>query len=379
MLKRINPAGASSGQTLPSASIKCLTNVIGFHYSPLVQNISSPAPAMIKTNVFTARCVVALVLFVLFTGGTALGINRCQISVGMANNNRYAYDTAEECSPLHSVPFGNWGVSSNVGFKVNGEQFKGWDRPCNQTNPQWNSCSVDYVKPDPDCEVLNFPDNLGTYPFPANGYPWTDSYSHNNSVFTFEDKCVDQYSPCGTGWYGGTYVYVPVSRVVDSDNDWIMDSGGCMDLDGQQLVMTSNFMTVYELDSPDPDDVINTLFFPNVSVTLNCVPEGCWADTDTDLNGQPDDVNTQTSSAYVYPNMYEDNYSNVSYATDTGVPAKRIDATIRIGSVSGGYLGIYPCNQMEEDTCNNFPTSHWWDEDTCTCVWYEGSGGRSAE
>lgn len=46
----------------------------------------------------------------------------------MSNNNRYAYDTAEECWPNgHSVPFGNWGVSSNVGSKQNANQFEGWN------------------------------------------------------------------------------------------------------------------------------------------------------------------------------------------------------------------------------------------------------------
>ncbi len=314
--------------------------------------------------------IAVFTLFLTLLAGAGYAQTRCLISAGMANHNRYAYDTAEECSWPHTIPFGNWGVSSNVGFKLNGEQFKGWDRPCSQTNPQWNSCSVGYVKPDLDCTRLNFPDNLGSFPYPTNGYPFTDSYNHNDSVFApLFQKCVDQYSPCGVSFYGGASIAVPVSPVVDYDYDGIMDSGGCLDLNGYQVLVQQNFMTVYELDHPDPDDVINSLFYPDVSVTLSCSPESCFAVNDLDFNRQVDDIADQSSPAYVHPYLYQNNNNLISYSTDPGVPAKRIDATIRIGSVFGLYSGPYPCNPADEEACSNMSLM-WWDSSTCSCQPY---------
>lgn len=154
-------------------------------------------------------------LFTLLFGlsGTAqvFAQGQCSFTINMSNNNRYAYDTAEECfnCPVvcHSVPFGNWGVSSNIGSKQNGNQFEGWNPGCSYTTPraqvQWNSCSVDYVKPDLDCQRLNFPDYAGLFPYPAsnnppNNYPFSDPFSYNNSVPPYgSSRCVDQHSPCG--------------------------------------------------------------------------------------------------------------------------------------------------------------------------------------
>ena len=76
------------------------------------------------------KCPLKPLLFLLVFGISAsesiFGQASCTFSVNMVNHNRYAYDTVEECSLPHTVPFGNWGVSSNVGSKQDGEQFKGW-------------------------------------------------------------------------------------------------------------------------------------------------------------------------------------------------------------------------------------------------------------
>ena len=37
----------------------------------------------------------------------------------------------------------------------------------------------------------------------------------------------------------------------DSNSDGILDSGGCLSLNGQTLTIPNNYMTVYELDTPD--------------------------------------------------------------------------------------------------------------------------------
>lgn len=66
--------------------------------------------------------IVALILASPFTANL-FAQGQCSFSINMVNNNRYAYDTAEECAPnVHSVPFGNWGVSSNVDSKQDAGQ-----------------------------------------------------------------------------------------------------------------------------------------------------------------------------------------------------------------------------------------------------------------
>ncbi|HEV2853673.1 MAG TPA: carboxypeptidase regulatory-like domain-containing protein [Thermoanaerobaculia bacterium] len=296
----------------------------------------------------------------------------CSFSVSMVNHNRYAYDTAEECSWPHSVPFGNWGVSSNVGSKRDADQFKGWNTACSEIKVEWNSCSRDYVKPDLDCRRLNFPDPAGTYPYPANGYPFTDSYGHNNYVPAAggNQTCVDQYSPCGPNVYGTVSYNAGVSPIQDLDGDNILDAGGCKDLDGYQIGVQQNFMTVYELDPNDSDDVINSLYFPNVWATLRCTPESCYAVNDNNYDGWIDDIWNQFSPEYVQPYLYQDNQNRISYSTDPGVLAKRIDATIRIGLVSSRYSGPYPagyCAPGQEEDCLRQGGAYWWDQSTCTC------------
>lgn len=212
-----------------------------------------------------------LLLALLFAlSGTAqfFAQGQCSFTVNMSNNNRYAYDTAEECWPnAHSVPFGNWGVSSNVGSWQNANQFEGWNPGCSYSSPraqvQWNSCLVDYVKPDPNCQRLNFPDTARLFPYPANGYPFSDRFWYNDTVWPHinNSTCVDQYSPCGVSIYGGVGVTVGVSAQVDQDGDGIADAGGCKDLDGRRFEVQQNFMTVYELDPWARDAVIQSIYF----------------------------------------------------------------------------------------------------------------------
>ncbi|MEP7270731.1 MAG: hypothetical protein ABI882_04470 [Acidobacteriota bacterium] len=274
---------------------------------------------------------------------------RCVISVNLVNHNRYAYQTAEECDGFfHTAPWGNWGVNSNVGTRRDTDQFKGWLQPCEQTKVEWNSCSVQSRYRTVD--YLNFPSwrerrdgrlSLGIYyPYPANGYPFSDSFSWNNAVAPYgRDTHVDQYSPCGPSTYGGIQLSLVVSALRDTDNDGIPDAGGCADLNGQLLRVQQNFMSVYELDTPDPDDLIESIYFPDLAVTLRCSPNGCVAIGDDDFNGFPDDVNNQFSPAYMWPTLYQDQHDVVCRPSDAGVPCKRIDATIRIGRIFGVYSG----------------------------------------
>ncbi len=280
-----------------------------------------------KTTLGTMVALAALTL-----PAVAEAANHCSVSLRLYNHNRFAYDTDEECpGGIHSVPFGNWGVSSNVGSKTNGHQFEGWHPHCSATSlVQWNSCAVEYVRPDLDCQRLNFPHPTVSYPSPP-GYPFADIYPHNDcATGSFPCRCVDQVSPCGANDYGGKIVHYAVTAPWDSDCDGIEDTGGCADLDGRTVWVSNNFMTVYELDWPDADDVIQTLYYPNVSVRLDCDVDSCWAVGDSNRDGLLDDLQNRSSSAWKWPTRYIDEWNQ---------DRKRIDATIRIGKVTATYSG----------------------------------------
>ena len=80
----------------------------------------------------------------------------CRISTsGLTRNRRVAGPIHAECPiSIHSVPFGNWGVTSNFGQKQDGNQFQGWcheTRVCDNNGNcstecrdgwyEWNSCT----------------------------------------------------------------------------------------------------------------------------------------------------------------------------------------------------------------------------------------------
>ena len=52
----------------------------------------------------------------------------CRLEVTYMNKDRYweGAPWAAECDWPHTVPFGNIGVDSNVGFRYNARQFRGW-------------------------------------------------------------------------------------------------------------------------------------------------------------------------------------------------------------------------------------------------------------
>ncbi len=262
---------------------------------------------------------------------------RCTVSVQMVNHNRYAYETAEECSRFfHSVPWGNWGVSSNVGSRQDTDQFKGWRQPCSQRKVEWNSCSQRSRYRSPT--YLNFPNQFVAYPYPANGYPFSDSHLWNDTVPPFGNTYnVDQYSPCGPNVYGGFQVTLAVPPRVDYEGDGIYDAGGCADLAGYALSVQENFMSVYELDAPDSDDLIESLYFPDMSVNLSCTPDVCFAVGDGDYDGWIDDIYDQSSAVYMWPTLYQDDNGITCRPGDAQVPCKRIDATVRIGRVTSYY------------------------------------------
>lgn len=168
----------------------------------------------------------------------------CVLQFGVWNQSRhFPGDVAVECSWPHTVPFGNWGVESNLGRRRDGQQFEGWHVPPGETTFQWNSCTTQWPYTRPNC----------TY------------YNYNN--------CTEQYTIKLVNSHAGGFDTIPVSCPYDWDGDGYCDSGGCQDLGGYWI--GNNWMDLYELDWPDPDDFITRLTFPNVGVALSCTVWSC--------------------------------------------------------------------------------------------------------
>jgi hypothetical protein len=254
--------------------------------------------------------------------------------VELVNHNRYAYQTAEECEAgFHTVPWGNWGVNSNVGRRTDTDQFKGWRQNCSETKVEWNSCSSRLLFRTPN--YLNFPSQTAYIAYPL-FYPWRDAYDWNDFVPPFGISYnVDQYSPCGWNSYGSTTLNLPVTARSDTNGDGIFDKGGCLDLNGKTFTTTGNFMSVYELDSPDADDHIQTMLFPDLTVTLRCTTDACWQVGDRNNDGWHDDTGDFWSGDYKWPFLYENPAGQQSRADERKPQAKRIDASIRIGRLQG--------------------------------------------
>lgn len=291
------------------------------------------SPRFFTRNFWAATCCC---LWVLLAAVPALA-QRCVVRVELVNHNRYAYQTAEECDGLfHSAPWGNWGVNSNVGKRLDTDQFKGWHNPCSQTKVEWNSCSS---RGNFRSEAyLNFPSRLSLYPYPSNWYPLSDAFAWNDVIVPFGSAYnVDQYSPCGWNKYGETSLIFAVTPRVDSNGDGIFDKGGCADLHGKFVSVQNNFMSVYELDTPDGDDFIQTMLFPDLRVALQCTPDACFQVGDRDLDGLHDDVGDWWGPGYEWPTLYENPQGLQSRATERRVPAKRIDASIRLSRVQGAF------------------------------------------
>ena len=65
--------------------------------------------------------------------------------------------------------------------------------------------------------------------------------------------------------------------------------------------------------------------------------ESCFAVTDADYDGWSRD--DQSNSEYVWPTLYQDDEDVVRSTSDPTVPCKRVDATIRLGGITGLFVG----------------------------------------
>lgn len=184
----------------------------------------------------------------------------CRLSVaGLNRNRRVSGEISAECpDPLHTAPFGNWGVTSNFGLRRNGRQFEGW---CNNTRIcdnagncrtecrdgwyEWNSCTTHVLFRPPNCTLYN------------------------------DRDCTTQISVTGVNVLGTQSVDIPVTCPALAPAGDRYERGGCLDV--RSYARTDNFMSVYELDPITGDELIQTLYFPSLLVTPSCTVWDCQA------------------------------------------------------------------------------------------------------
>jgi uncharacterized protein (TIGR03437 family) len=196
----------------------------------------------------------------------------CRISTSGLNRNRLVTGPVHvECPiSIHTVPFGNWGATSNFGNKQNAHQFEGWchDTPicdnrgncrteCGDGWYEWNSCTdIDEFRA-PNCTLYN------------------------------DKNCTAQATTTGQNVHGTLSVDVTVRCPTDTDANGAVDQGGCADL--KMFSNGTNFLSLYEIDPGTTDDLIQTLYFPESPVSLACTVFGC----------------APAQSLWVLPNAYD--------------------------------------------------------------------------
>lgn len=218
-------------------------------------------------------------LFLISASGLFLRGQTCRLQVAGVNRARTAYGPFEQECGVRG-PFGNWGVASNYGPKVDGYQFQGWckddyvcyndgncGRRCNDEWFEWNTCTTDWRYSPPNC--------------------WL--YNYNN--------CWDQQTDRPEGVHGSKAVLIGVNCPRDTNGDGSCDEGGCKDLSSYGEAI--NYASLYEIDDWGEDDFIETIYFPATSVFLTCEPGWC----------------ASAGSPWVSPSAYDpDPYNPKTYA-----------------------------------------------------------------
>ncbi len=204
------------------------------------------------------RRVLAFALTAGF-GILPLAAQVCRLSVaGLNQSRRVSGDIHAECPEeiIHSAPFGNWGVTSNFGHKSDSHQFDGWchnTRVCDNAGNcfldctdgwyEWNSCTDNALYRPPNCSLFN------------------------------DANCSAQKTVTGINVHGTKSVDVPVRCPSSSTGAAVLDQGGCNDV--KQYATGTNFMSLYELDPVCCDQLVQTVYFPEVTVPLSCNAFGC--------------------------------------------------------------------------------------------------------
>ncbi len=175
---------------------------------------------------------------------------------GQNYNRKVAGVVTTECDDVrrpvqwHDPPWGNWGVDSNYGSRTDTDQFRGWEHKDGpSTKKQWNSCTLGRSEYAPgNCDFYNA-----------------------NDCMTQETEPLTAVVTHGRMSYRAAVTNCPTPGTVGNE-----PGRGCRALDGTQASQISNYMSLFELDYPDPDDAVERLYFPGTSVTFSgCSYERC--------------------------------------------------------------------------------------------------------
>ena len=232
----------------------------------------------------SSRFIVASAL-VAFGFQSMVHAQVCRLSVAGLNQSRRVVGAVHtECpnDPVHSAPFGNWGVSSNFGQKGNSHQFDGWchnSPTCDNTGAcrtsctdgwyEWNSCTDHSLYRAPNCSLYN------------------------------AANCAEQATSTAINVHGTRMVDLPVSCPRDTNGDGVPDAGGCKDV--AQYSSGTNFMSLYELDPVCCDELVQTVYYPAVTLLLSCDSLGCVPTGSTWLD--PVSWDSPTTPAKVFAQM----------------------------------------------------------------------------
>ena len=122
--------------------------------------------------------------------------------------------------------------------------------------------------------------------------PWSfyrKPHSRSGPIYRGKVSCTEQTSAVTSRFYGGTSDSITVDCPYDTDGDGACDTGGCSEIGTYWVV--NNFMTIYELDENDDDELVTTLYYPYyMSVSVDCDVWGCgegrssWASPTSSTN-----------------------------------------------------------------------------------------------
>ena len=165
----------------------------------------------------------------------------CETSVRLYNTDRRVLGPVNtECHWPHTPPWGNWGVNSNYGSRIDGDQFAGWHYL--DDHQQWNSCTTQ--------RPIDFPMGNATW------------FNDPPGVLNKQKADPDiEHQYTRTGW--SVEVGLPTP------------SPTCADLTPEVYTFSGLFMHLYELDQNDYDELTERLYYPDIHVSMTC--GGDWS------------------------------------------------------------------------------------------------------
>ena len=137
---------------------------------------------------------------------------------------------------------------------------------------------------------------------------------------------MQQVTTTGTNIHGTRSVDVRVGCPVDANNDGVAEGGGCRDLRTHSSGV--NFMSLYELDPGSTDDLVQTLYFPEIVVSPVCGTWGCGSLTSNWF--PPNAYDSPTAPARAYAEVAMMINSGVFVDTSRACPIR----TLRADTVS---------------------------------------------